>query len=202
MLHIVTTYVNRQAEIATIGFRVVDKMTNNENFPKPPAALAKLKKLLPEYQQSLSNALGRDIEMVAIKNKKKTIAINLLQELIDYVTAISNGNKKIMLSSGFEVSEEKGSKGILAKIKDIEVEINKPGEATIRVKNARGARAYIHQYTTEPPTPHTIWVSEGCGLSRYTFKGLTSEKRHWFRVVAIGSGMQRTFSPVISKVIQ
>jgi hypothetical protein len=202
MLHIITSYVTRQEEIATTGFRVVKKMVNNEHFPNPPAALAKLKKLLPEYRQSLANALSRDIEMVNLKNSIKTAVVNLLQELVDYVTAISNGDKSIMLSSGFEVSEESGRKGILAKIKDLEVEISKPGEATIKVKNARGARAYIHQYTTEPPTPHTIWISEGCGLSRYTFKGLTSEKRHWFRVVAIGSGMQRTFSPVISKVIQ
>jgi hypothetical protein len=202
MLHIVTSYVTRQGEVSTTGYRVVEKMTNNEHFPNPPAALAKLKKLLPEYRQSLADALGRDIEMVNLKNSKKTAVINLLQELIDYVTAISNGNKAIMLSSGFEVSEETGKKGILAKIKDLEVEIGSPGQATIKVKNARGARAYIHQYTTEPPTPQTIWVSEGCGLSRYTFKGLTSEKRHWFRVVAIGSGMQRTISPVISRVIQ
>lgn len=202
MLHIVTSFVTRQGKVLTTGFRVVDKMINNEYFPNPPAALAKLKKLMPEYHHALAMALGRDIEMVNKKNKIKGNVINLLQELIDYVTAISKGNKQIMLSSGFEVSEETGKKGVLANIKELEVEINKPGQATIKVKNARGARAYIHQYTTEPPTPHTIWVSEGCGLSRYTFKGLTSEKRHWFRVVAIGSGMQRTFSPVVSKVIQ
>jgi hypothetical protein len=202
MLHIVTSYVTRQGEVLITGLRVVKKMTNNEYFPNPPAALAKLKKLMPEYQHSLSRALGRDIEMVNTKNEIKATVINLLQELIDYVTAISKGNKLIMLSSGFEVSEETGKKGVLANIKELEVEINKPGQATTKVKNARGARAYIHQYTTEPPTPQTIWVSEGCGLSRYTFKGLTSEKRHWFRVVAIGSGMQRTISPVVSRVIQ
>ncbi|HEY1200354.1 MAG TPA: hypothetical protein VGE79_05210 [Niastella sp.] len=202
MLHIVTSYVTRQEEVAITGFRVVKKMVNNENFPKPPAALTKLKKLLPEYRQSLANALGRDMEMVQTKNNIKTTVINLLQELADYVTATSKGNKGIMLSSGFDISEETGKKGVLAKINILEVDVDSPGQATTRVKNARGARAYIHQYTTEPPTPHTIWVSEGCGLSRYTFKGLASEKRHWFRVVAIGSGMQRAISPVVSRVIQ
>lgn len=202
MLHIVTSYVTRQGEVSITAYRVADKMWNNPNFPKPPAALAKLKKLLPDYRDSLANALGRDIEMVAKKNEIKTTIINLLQELVDYVTAISKGDKGIMLSSGFEISEETGNKGVLAKVNELEVDVDLPGIATTRVKNARGARAYIHQYTTEPPTPKTIWVSEGCGLSRYTFKGLASEKRYWFRVVAIGSGMQRTFSPVVSKVIQ
>ena len=202
MLHIVTSYVNRQEETSFTAACVVRKMENNEHFPNPPAALAKLKKILPEYRMSLANALTRDKVMVAIKNNKKEIVINLLQELVDYVTEISNGDKIIMLSSGFDISEDKSDKGVLAKIEILEVEIDLPGEAITKVRNARGARAYIHQYTTEPPTPRTIWVSEGCGLSKYTFRGLASDKRHWFRVVAIGSGMQRTFSPVVSKVIQ
>lgn len=202
MLHIDTSYVNRQEDVALIGFRVAAKMENNEDFPDPPAALAALKKILPKYRQSLANALGRDMEMVAIKNKIKTTVTDLLQELVDYVTATSKGDKGIMLSSGFEVSKDTGNKGWLAKIEILEVELGPSGEATTRVRNAKGARAYIHQYTTEPPNPKTIWYSEGCGLSRYTFKNLASEKRHWFRVVAIGSGMQRTISPVISRVIQ
>jgi hypothetical protein len=202
MLQIDTSYVNRQGEVAVIGHRVATKMENNEDFPDPPAALAALKKILPEYQLSLANALGRDIEMVANKNEIKATVTNLLQELADYVTATSKGDKGKMLSSGFEVTEDTGNKGLLAKIEILEVELGPPGQATTRVRNAKGARAYIHQYTTEPPTPKTIWYSEGCGLSRYTFKGLDSEKRHWFRVVAIGSGMQRTISPVVSRVIQ
>lgn len=202
MLQIDTSYVNRQEDVAVMGYRVADKMENNENFPDPPVALAALKKIMPKYRVALANALGRDMEMVANKNKIKETIIRLLQELADYVTATSKGDKGMMLSSGFEVSEDTGNKGLLAKIEILEVETGASGEATTRVKNAKGARAYIHQYTTEQPTPKTIWYSEGCGLSRYTFKGLTSEKRHWFRVVAIGSGMQRTISPVVSRVIQ
>lgn len=202
MLQIDTSYVNRQEEVSLMAGVVAGQMENNANFPNPPAALAKLKKIVPEYRMSLADALTRDKEKVAIKNNKKDIVIALLQELVDYVTAISNGDKAIMLSSGFDVCEDNGGKSVLAKIEILEVEIDLPGEATTKVRNAKGARAYIHQYTTEPPTPRTIWVSEGCGLSKYTFQGLASDKRHWFRVVAIGSGMQRTFSPVISRVIQ
>jgi hypothetical protein len=165
MLHIDTSYVNRQGDIALMGFRVAKKMENNEDLPDPPAALAALKKIMPEYRRSLADALGRDIEMVANKNKLKATVTNLLQELVDYVTATSNGDKAIMLSSGFEVSEDTGNKGMLAKIEILEVELGPSGEATTRVRNAKGARAYIHQYTTEPPTPKTIWYSEGCGLS-------------------------------------
>jgi hypothetical protein len=202
MPQIDTSYFNRQEELAVTVARVLDKMDNNEYFPYPPAALAQLKILLPEFYSSMANALSRDKLMISIKNDKKAEVTALLQEVIGYVTQTSKGDRTMMLSSGFDVFEDYNSKVLLAKIEILEVELGPPGEATTRVRKAKNARAYIHQYTTEPPGPNTIWAYEGSALSRYTFKGLASDKRHWFRVIAIGSGTQRTFSPVISRVIQ
>jgi hypothetical protein len=87
-------------------------------------------------------------------------------------------------------------------IETLEVDLSVPGEATIRIKRVTNAIAFVHQYTTEPPNEHTRWYGEGTSLSRYTFKGLESEKRHWFRVVAIGYFGLRGYSPIVSKVIQ
>jgi hypothetical protein len=147
------------------------------------------------------NARGRDKEMIAIKNNKKAIVQELLQELADYVTATCKGNISLMLSSGFDVVSE-GRSNLKVAVEKLEVKLGLPGEATTKVRHVTGARAFIHQYTTELPGLHSNWVSEGCGLRYYTFRGLISDKRYWFRVVAIGSGMQRAFSPVVSVVIQ
>lgn len=203
MARIITSFVNRQDDLSLTADCVLDKLNNNEFFPDPPPALAALKKLLPEYQTSLARAMTRDKEMVAIKNNKKDAVATLLQELAEYVTITSKGDKRIILSSGFDVeTEDNSKKGLLYPIKILKVELGPPGEATTKVKHAKGARAYMHQYTTEPPGPHSIWISEGIALCRYTFSRLESDKRHWFRVVAIGSGIQREYSPIISRVIQ
>ena len=77
-----------------------------------------------------------------------------------------------------------------------------PGEVIIRIKKVTGIKAYIHQYTMELPGANTVWVGEGSSEGIHTFQGLTSEKRYWFRVVAIGYNKQRVYSPVISRVIQ
>jgi hypothetical protein len=203
MNRIITSYKKRQDDLRIRAYHVLEQMENNEDFPHPPAALAELKKVLPEFDQALVDAQSRDKKMMSIKDDKKLIVLGLLQELEDYVTVTCKGNRTLILSSGFDVTDEEGNSNTLpAKIEKLEVKLGPPGEASTKVRNVTGARAYIHQYTSEPPDKNTIWVCEGTALSSYTFKGLTSEKRYWFRVIAIGSGTQRAYSPIFSVVIQ
>ena len=195
-------FKKRESDLTIIIQRVLDNMENNAVFPNPPAALADLKKLLPELQVALVNAEGGDKKMVSIKNDKKAISLNLLQQLADYVTATTKGDRTMILESGFDVtSEDKGSSPPPF-IGQLEVELGPSGEATIRIKKGTGIKAYIHQYTMEPPGLNTIWTGEGSSEGNHTFQGLTSEKRHWFRVIAIGFNKQKAYSPVVSRVIQ
>ena len=201
MNRITTKYAKRQSDLTTTGQRVEEKMENNPVFPNPPAALAELKKVLPELRTALVNAEGRDKQMVSIKNDKKANALALLQELSEYVTVICKGDRTLMLSSGFDVTSESRS-NITPSIEKLEVETGEAGVATIRTRKVTGVKAYIHQYTTESPGLNTVWVQEGSSQGSHTFQGLSSDKRHWFRVVAIGYDKQKAYSPIVSKVIQ
>lgn len=195
-------YKKREDELTKIIQRVLEHMENNTVFPNPPAALADLKKLLPELQAALSNAEGRDKIMVSIKNDKKAIGLDLLQVLADYVTETAKGDRTLILQSGFEVTSDRSGGNQPPSIEQLDVELGYPGEAIIRIKNVTGIKAYIHQYTMELPGTNTVWVGEGSSEGSHTFQGLTSEKRYWFRVVAIGYNKQRGYSPVVSRVIQ
>lgn len=191
----------RQSEIADICQRVIENMENNSFYPTLPKEHGELKQVLPGYRTSLANARGRDKVMVSIKNDEKANVLRLLTAISDYVTEISKGDRTMLLSSGFDITDEVGivSTPIIEKL---EVDLGEPGEATTRTKNAAVNLAYIHQYTTEPPGANTIWIGEGTSQSFYKFEGLSSDKRYWFRVVAIGRNGQRAYSPVISRVIQ
>jgi hypothetical protein len=191
-----------ESDLLIIIERVLNNMENNAVFPNPPAILADLKKLQPELATALANAEGRDKKMVSIKNDKKAAALDLLQQLADFVTAISKGDRTMILESGFEVSSEGRASSPPPSIGELEVELGPSGEATIRTKNVTGVKAYIHQYATEQPGLNTVWTGEGSSEGVHTFTGLTSEKRAWFRVIAIGYNRQRSISPVVSKVIQ
>lgn len=195
-------FKKRERELTIIIQRILEKMENNTLFPNPPAALAELKKLLPEIQTALSNAEGRDKAMVSIKNDKKASAFVYLQEVADYVTTISKGDRTIIFLSGFEVNDESRKTMDGPSVQTLEVELGLSGEATIRTRKVEGVKAYVHQYCTEIPGPNTLWVNQYSSQGIYTFKGLTSEKRHWFRVIAIGFNEQLTYSPVVAKVIQ
>src|SRR5262245_8989066 len=120
-------------------------MENNPNFPDPPAALAEIKKLLPEYHGSVWMAKGRDSEAISVKNDKKATLIAWLSEVAAYATQKCNGDKTKLLSSGFAISGERGEQP-LGDISRIELQLGKPGEVTSRTKRVKGAKAYMHQF--------------------------------------------------------
>ena len=202
MKQIAAKYNRRENELSTTSERVTEKMENNPDFSDAPGALAELKKLLPEFRTALANARGRDKQMVSIKNDKKAIVLDLLQQLADYVTVKCKGNRTMILSSGFDATSEDSGNSLPPSIEILEVELNQSGEATTRAKNVAGAKAYVHQYTKEPPGLNTEWIGEGSSTVNHTFEGLTSDKRYWFRIVVIGFNNQKAYSPVVSRVIQ
>jgi len=191
----------RDSELATAGYEVVDGMENNPYYPDPPQELAELKKLLPEYHIAVVDAKGRDKVKVSIKKDMKKQVVALLLKLAAYVTATAKGDRTILLSSGFPISgETREQPGSV--IQKLEVELGTPGVLTTRVKRVKGARAYMHQYAMELPTSETVWIIEGSTLSIHTFNGLKSGVKYWLRVVALTPDGQKVYSPVESRIIQ
>jgi hypothetical protein len=203
MKEIRAKFVKRESELITTIDRVEEKMENNPVFPNPPAELAELKTLRAEFQIARKNARSGDKEKVAIKNNLKVAILIGLGIIADYVTVTCKGDKALVLGSGFDVAGETASTNDMSpSIEILEVILGKSGKATTRVKNVTGTKAYVHQYATEPPGLNTVWMGEGFSDGSFTFEGLASEKRHWFRVVAIGYNKQRAYSPIVSMVIQ
>lgn len=202
MSRITYGYKRRQNDILITSLYVISKMENNPLFPKPPAALKKLKKAAPEFQQALADALGRDKFLVAIKDQKKELVLNLLQELVTYVTEVSDGDRIVILSSGFEPTQERRKTWISPVIEKLEVMLGGPGIVTTLAKGVKGVKGYVHQYTTKQPDKNTEWHTEGSSLKKHTFIHLTSEKRYWFRIVGIGTRKRQAYSPIVSVVIQ
>ena len=199
----IAIFAKRQRGLATICQRIIERMEGNPSFPDPPAALAELKILLPDFLIALADAESRDKYKVSIKNDKMAIVLAMLQELASYVTHICKGDRTQILDSGFDATHISRNKGFLPpSIDKLEVMLGAPGVATARCRGAKGAKAYAYQYTTEPPGLHTEWITDGSTRVRHTFDRLKSEKRYWFRVCAIGNFGKMGYSPVVTMVIQ
>jgi hypothetical protein len=183
--------------------RVSVSLKENKSLPDPKPTQPELEKACQDFNEAVSLAGRNDRTLTSAKNDKKAVLIRLLDELADYVTVASKGDSTILLSSGFDIAGIKSdTPDELAPIEKVTVEGNEPGKATIRVKKVTGAKAYIHQYTPDPLTADSVWISETTTDRENTFNNLRSVAKYWFRVIAIGKGKQTVYSPPVSKVIE
>jgi hypothetical protein len=189
------------SELLSFVHKVLGKMEGNVHFPHLPPAFEQLQNELPGFIAALTHASGGDQEKAAIKRAKKAVIVGLVMELGDYVTATCQGNKAMLLSSGFALRRDKHDTG-LGDIREFKITADVPGEAITRVKRVAGARAYIHQYTPEPLTTESVWVNKVVTDPVATFNGLLSKERYLFRVVAVGVKGQEVMSQVVARVIQ
>jgi hypothetical protein len=200
-IKIISTFIYcSDGELSKIARRILDSLKNNALFPNPTPALADVEKALNDYIIALSNAGGREREMVSIKNDKKAALHLLLIDLAHYVTQTSKGDKTMLLSSGFDITPDRSSQTRLPD--KLIVELGSPGEVTTRVKRVARSRAYIHEYTADPITPASIWTSETTIKNEHTFTGLTSASKIWLRVTAIASNGDKISWEPVFRIVQ
>jgi fibronectin type 3 domain-containing protein len=192
----------RDGDLVNESYVVIDNITGNTFFPSPNPTVAELLKATQEYQQSLYDASGRDQKLVAVKDNKRSVLRTMLTQMAEYVNSVSNGNREILLSSGFKLAKNRGEVDDLKPIGELEVRTDVPEQATIRVKRVPGAKAYIHEYTTGVVTNESVWVTKTITENWYTFKDLQSGVKYSFRVIAIGQGEKTVISPIVSRFIQ
>jgi hypothetical protein len=200
----ISTKYKHSSDYTLLGLtgRISDSMKDNPKLPDPTPTQAAFEAARQAFETALNKAGRKDRTLLAIKNEKKAVLIELMDQLAEYVTIKSNGDKIILLSSGFDIAGIKNDSQNLPPIAALIVDIGLPGQATTRVNRVAGARSYIHQYTTDPLTPNSVWVSETITERQHTFTGLQSVTRYWFRVIAIGRNRQSVYSPSETRVIQ
>lgn len=203
MKNIIITAYKRESDNDLVGsiHRITGKMENSPLYSNAPAVLDEIKTELPLFISSITRASGGDEEALSAKKDLRASILAKLGILADYVTVTCGGDRTKLLSSGFELNRARGEKS-LSTIKELKVTAERVGTASTRINKVVGAKAYIHQYTLEPLTDETVWVSKFVTESRYTFTGLKSKEKYLFQVIAIGLSGQETVSPTVSRVIQ
>jgi hypothetical protein len=203
MKNIIITAYKRESDYDLIGsiYRILGKMENNPVFPNPPAVFGEVKADLPILINAVTKASGGDEEFLSAKKDLRASILIKLGILAEYVTLTCGGDRTKLLSSGFELNRARGEKS-LSTIKELKVTAERVGTASTRINKVVGAKAYIHQYTPDPLTDESVWVSKFVTESRYTFTGLKSKEKYLFQVIAIGLNGQETASPAVSRVIQ
>jgi hypothetical protein len=185
-----------------LSSRVADSTKGNPVFPEAGSIQSRLEKVNQEFTSTINKAGRNDRTLASAKNDKKAELIRILDEMADHITAVSNGDATMLLSSGFDISGIKPIDQSLGPIEKFTVEAGKPGMATTRVKKVSGAKAYIHKCTPDPITSESVWITETSAERENTFTNLNSVARYWFQVVVIGKDKQMEVSLPVSMVIQ
>jgi hypothetical protein len=76
------------------------------------------------------------------------------------------------------------------------------GQVTTRVNRVTKAKAYVHQYTVDPLTPDSVWISETTVKPEHTFTGLASASKVWLRVIVINKDGESIYWDPVLRIVQ
>ena len=171
---------------------IVRMMEGNTFFSNPSPTLAAVTEAINALENAYEAALYGSRPAKVELRECESVFNGLMKRLAVYVQHVSEGNERIIVSSGFEAK----------RVTSIPVEVTNPsnvrgkptihsGEVIVRWDKANGARVY----TTELCADGTTWTP--CGVSTKTslvVSGLLSGSKPQFRVAAIGPTGQSGWS--------
>ena len=173
--------------------------TRSTVFATPKPAMTALKDAIDDYQLAVNAALSGDRVLVGQKNIARQTVIDMLHQLSYYVLMTANGDRQIALQSGIPLAKEP-TPIVITKPSGLHVlNSNQEGELLVSVKKVKGAKAYMHQYSTDPLLKEESWMSMTCTATKCKLEGLTPGTTYFLRVAAIGAKDQILFSDVVSK---
>lgn len=193
-----------EAVLLVIAQAILAALTGNAFFPTTTPTLAELQTAIDAYTAALSASMDGGKASIAAKNARKQDLIELLVALGNYVMLTARGNVEMLASTGFPLTKERQPQPPLDTPKILKLESGtNTGELTATIAALKGALTYVYQYTQDPLSESSEWISQNSTLSKITFTGLEAGKKYWVRVIAYGRNEQELMSdPVLSRLIQ
>jgi len=181
---------------------IIDKMNGNPHFADVQPLLAQLREATTTYTAALAKTQSGSKEATALKIKAREALIVLLKQIAARVQTISDGDRNIILSSGYDVNKKWSKVGPLSKPTNFKLKQgSNKGSIYLVCDPIAGAGFYQFEYTEGIPTPNSLWHTEDSTKRKITIAGLISGKQYTFRVAGGGSHLSRIWSEVISSYV-
>jgi hypothetical protein len=187
------------AQLVDKAGTVIRNVDGNANFPTPDPAIADLRAAVDvteEYMEKAELGFKPDIDR---RNVESANLLKLMRRLASYVDFTANGNKGIIISSGFEVRRKPEPTGPLGRPVSFAAERSEiSGEVILDWKAVPHAKAYQVEYTTsDPASPDAEWIADTVtSKSKTTVSNLTKGTDYYFRVRAISGNKKGAYSNV------
>lgn len=181
---------------------IIDKIYGNPHFADLQPLLTALRQATTTYIALLAKTQGGSKEDTALKNQAREALIVLLKQIATRVQTISDGDRNIILSSGYDVNKKWSKVGPLSKPTNFKIKQGgNKGSIYLVCNPIAGARLYEFEYTEGIPTPNSIWMKQSSTKRKITIADLISGKQYTFRMAGGGSHPSRIWSDEISSYV-
>ena len=187
----------REVEFHQLAHRVLISMRENMDlFPNTDPPIEQLEETYSQLSQATTEARYRDILKIECKNQLLARMKRELHQLSLYVSRISNGDREIILASGFDCSKEYSIIGVAPKATNFRVtpQINNPGTVKFKIDVWDKATAYLFEYRK---VGDETWTSILSTKSTLVCTGLEPRVLYEARVAYVTTNPKRTYSDVI-----
>jgi len=187
------------------GRQIVTAMTNNTNFPNPSPPLTEITASLDELTQAFALVQSAKSEVstrVVTQDNSEARLDQLLTQLAGYVESVAGRDDTLITSVGMETKAVPSAATVPSVPQALAANAGEhEGEINLLWKAVPKARSYIIEFSLDPATASS-WTHVGIATSASkVVSNLTSGKRHWFRVAAVGAGGQSGWSEHATKVV-
>ena len=179
---------------------VLDKITNNPNFPTPDTPLTVVKTAVDKFESSYLAAQDGSRTAIAAMHSDEEVVDNHFRILAAYVDRIAAGDEVILLGSGFHLSKQPtpSTKATLTVADGAH-----SGSVKLIAKAVDKAGAYLWQYAkdAQPDTDAGWTLAATSTQSTYELSGLAVATKYYFRMAAITPSGQTDYTAAVLKVV-
>lgn len=186
------------------GRQIVAAMTNNNNFPTPSPPLTDVTTALEDLEKAFALVQSAKSEVatrVVVQENAATKVDQILTQLGGYVESVAGKDDTLITSAGMDTKAARSASSVPNVPQALKATAgDHDGEIDLSWKAVSNARSYTIESSVDPATASS-WTHVGIATSTSkTIANLTSGKRYWFRLAAIGAGGQSGWSEHATKV--
>ena len=191
-------------EKVQLGRQIVAAITNNPNFvtPHPPLpdvtnSLARLEETHKVHQVARADVRSK---ASAVRTAAREVDRNLRQ-LSAYVESIAAADGAIISSAGMETKAARSTPQLLPPPGNLKALAgDHEGEIELSWRKVGKAKSYVIQSSGDPPSSASWSHAETAAATFKTIQNLTSGKKYWFRVAAVGPLGQTGWSEPATRI--
>ena len=191
------------SEKINLARQIVASMNGNAIFPNPDPPLPDITSAAIKLEDAYNAANTARLESASktsLMDDAEAGLDQLLTKLANYIESTTTGDESKILSSGMSVRAKKTPIGQLPAPEALSADADeREGAIVLEWSKVYGAKSYIIEKSGDPPT-QTSWQIAGVSTkAKAVVVKLTSGKRYWFRVAAIGTAGQGPWSDSATK---